>query len=326
MKYTTLLLFSVSLFVTSTFAASDFDMNGLEALLKDTTTKTGTGTSATWGINLHKSANKVLDQAAGDTWKYAGAEKTETADIMADGLTIKTTEIMYNGKSVEKYRVYYAESSLASIQDTSKIKDMIVSPSDKKDSMVNLKLTGLKADTMYYIVVAPVDPTNPSAEPLSMISDEINARTAKVTWMANADKNPSAVQGFENVSYDYKGNTVTLTWSPMSTASNVDVQVRHQSETSYKKVGSAKGSVGMMKFDVTKSGNYFLKLTATDANGAMIGKEHIQTVKVDSVDAPQDKPVVQTAPKVGPASNMLFGIGFFALLLYVVYRFRRIEA
>jgi hypothetical protein len=304
-----LLLLAMSLVSLSVFAAED-PFADLEKLIGE-------------GNTGHNAANKVLDQATNDKWKYAAAEKIESTNIMNDGFTVKTTEILYNGASVEKYRVYYAESSLSTITDTSKIKDIILTATEKKDNMVSLKLTGLKENTTYFVVVSPVDPTNPSAEALSMISDEISVKTTAPTAAAPA----TAAAGLENVSYTYKDNTVTLTWSPLANNSNVDVQVRHQSETAYKKVGTAKGSAGKLSFDVTKSGNYFLKMSATDGNGAVIGKEHIQTVKVDSVNAPAaDKPIVQTAPKVGPASNLLYGVAFFALLFYVVYRFRRIEA
>lgn len=303
------LLLLVTTFLSLSVFAADDPFADLEKLIGDSSTG-------------HNAANKVLDQASNDKWKYAGTEKIESSDITTDGFTIKTTEVLYNGASVEKYRVYYAENSLSTITDTSKIKDEILAPINKKDGMVHLRISNLKADTTYFVVVSPVDPTNPSAEALSMISDEISIRTTTATPTAAAN----TANGLENVSYTYKDNTVTLTWSPLAANSNVDVQVRHQSETAYKKVGTAKGNNGKLSFDVTKSGNYFLKMSAMDGNGTMIGKEHIQTVKVDSVNAPADKPVVQTAPKVGPASNMLFGIGFFALLFYVVYRMRRIEA
>ncbi len=302
-----LLLFIATLISFSVLAADD-PFADLEKLIGD-------------GSTGHNSADKVLDQASTDKRKYAGSEKIQSSDIMNDNIVIKTTEVLYNGTSVEKYRIYYAESSLSTITDTSKIKDVIVTPTEKKDGMVSLKLTGLKENTTYFVVVSPVDPTNPSAEALSMISDEISFKTNTSTTVVN-----TASAGLENVSYTYKDNTVTLTWTPLVSSSTVDVQVRHQSETSYKKVGTVKGSTGKLSFDVSKSGNYFLKMSATDGNGTMIGKEHIQTVKVDSINAPADKPIVQTAPKVGPTSNMLFGIAIFSLLFYVVFRMRKIEA
>jgi hypothetical protein len=168
-----LLLFVASFLALSVFAADD-PFADLEKLIGEDS-------------KGHNAANKVLDEATKNNWKYAGPEKIESSMVLADAVTIKTTEVLYNGASVEKYRVYYAESSLSTITDTSKIKDIILTPTEKKDGMVSLKLSGLKENTTYFVVVSPVDPTNPSAEALSMISDEISVKTTTNTPAPSAN-------------------------------------------------------------------------------------------------------------------------------------------
>jgi hypothetical protein len=64
-------------------------------------------------------------------------------------------------------------------------------------------------------------------------------------------------------------------------------------------------------------------MRALDTQGNLIGKEHIQTVKVDGVQAPAQP--VQTAPQVGPTTDLIIGLMIFAAIIYLVYRFRRIE-
>lgn len=301
--------------VSFVFATED-PFADLDKLIEDAGAKT-------WASTTHNSANKILDEASNEERKYAWVEKIEAWDIQNNSITIKTTEVLYANKAVNEYRVYFAESSLATIQDTSKIQDNIIKPTESKDGMVSLILNGLKENTTYYIVVSPVNPTNPSAEALSMISDEINVKTTSST---NTSWTPTTIS-IENVAYTYTDNTVTITWTPLASDTTIDVQMRHQSETSYKKVGTVKWSIGKMSFDVTKAWNYFLKMSVSDSSGNMIGKEHIQTIKVDSIQTPKpSEPVVQTAPKVWPTSNLFFWIGLFSLLLYIVYRFRKIEA
>lgn len=64
-------------------------------------------------------------------------------------------------------------------------------------------------------------------------------------------------------------------------------------------------------------------MIALNGQGEVVGKEHIQTVKIEEVEAPAEP--VETAPQVGPASDMIIGLLVFAMMIYFVYRFRRIE-
>ncbi|MDP2670184.1 MAG: hypothetical protein Q8O99_04420 [bacterium] len=175
---------------------------------------------------------------------------------------------------------------------------------------------GLSTNQTYYVVVAPVHPTDPTQEPLSFISDEVMFTTQQEV-AAPTEK------VFENVSYTYKDSMVTLTWTPSSAAENADIQIRHQSEATYTKVGTPAISDGKFSFSVSKSGTYFLKMTGLDANGSSVGQEHIQTVKIDEVEKPTE--TVQTAPQVGPTTNIMIGLLVFGVLAYFVSRFRRIE-
>jgi hypothetical protein len=82
---------------------------------------------------------------------------------------------------------------------------------------------------------------------------------------------------------------------------------------------------GKFNFSVDKSGNYFLKMVGLNNNWQSVGKEHIQTVKIEEVAAPNPERPVEVAPSVGPATDMIVGLLAFAFVMYFVYRFRRIE-
>ena len=64
-------------------------------------------------------------------------------------------------------------------------------------------------------------------------------------------------------------------------------------------------------------------MIALDGQGNPTGKEHIQTVKIGEVKAPE-KPV-EVAPQVWPTTNIIVGLMIFAFMFYFVYRFRKIE-
>ena len=263
----------------------------------------------------HDSAEEILDQIEDDKWAYAGAESIELVEAGTDQAEIKTTKVLYDGTPVTRYRIYFSDSTLAT-QEFDKIQDVIVDATDDAEDTEKVVLTlgDLTADTTYYIVVAPVHPTDETIEPLTMITEELSFKTDTQATDPNAKM-------FENVSYTYSDNTVTLTWTPTGSATTAEVHIRHQGDASYTKVGSPKHADGKFVFTVTKSGNYFLKLIALDSAGAPVGKEHVQTIKIDEVTEPE----VQTTPQVGPTTDAILAIMILAVIAYLVFRFRRIE-
>lgn len=229
-----------------------------------------------------------------DKWAYAGAEKIEVKDVTTTGAKIMTTEVKYDGVAVKQYKIYYSDKTLATVQDFSKITQVVVDVKDSANGMVTLEFMKLDPNKTYYIVVAPVHPTDPTQEPLSFISDEVMFTTQQELVAAAVDTTTTKV--FENVSYTYKDSLVTLTWTPSSAAKKSEVHLRHSSESAYTKVGSPMVNDGKFSFTVSKAGTYFLKMVAMDDAGNPVGQEHIQTVKIDEVQQPAQ--AVQAAPKV----------------------------
>ena len=271
----------------------------------------------TSGEAEHQAAENILDDLEDEQWGWAGPEQIVADSIESDHIIIKTTQITYDDAPVAAYKIYYSDRTLATFQDYDKIQDMVVSPERTEWNIVYLRLSWLSPEQTYYVVVAPVHPTDPTVEPLTMISDEITFTTKKQA-VSTTEK------VFNNVSYTYKDGMVNLTWAGSNDAEQAEIHLRHQSEGAYTKIGTSKMSGGSFNFSVDKSGNYFLKMIAMNGEGEVVGKEHIQTVKIEEVEVPTEN-VIETAPKVGPASDMLIGLLVFAMMIYFVYRFRRIE-
>lgn len=276
----------------------------------------------------HNAAQNLnaLDDLDEDKWSYAAAEAISVTDIQCDMVTVKTTQVRYDGNPVSKYKVYYSNNPLATLANFDAIKDVDLSPTKTENNMVFLDLKGLDESKQYYIVVAPVHPTDPTADPLSMISEETRVTTKRCPAPTNTAAGNTSDKVFNNVSYTYEDGMVKLTWSPAGNATTAQIELRHQSEGSYTKVGSPAVQSGTFQFAVEKSGNYFLKMTPLNNAGSVAGKEHIQTVKITEVTQPtEEEVIVQKAPQVGPKENIMVGLIAFAVVFYFIYRFRRIE-
>ncbi len=229
-----------------------------------------------------------------------------------------TTQVTYQGVPVTKYKVYYSDKTLATVQDFDKITDMVLDVVSTEGTMVTLNFNNLTPNKTYYVVVAPVHPSDDTQEPLSFISDEVMFTTQQEVVA------PAPTQKiFENVSYTYKDSLVTLTWTPSSAADKAQIDLRHQSEAAYTKIGSPMVNDGTFSFTVSKPGTFFLKMSAMDAAGTAVGQEHIQTVKIDEVQQPEQ--VVQAAPKVGPTTNLMIALMLFSVVVYAGVKFRKAE-
>lgn len=228
-----------------------------------------------------------------DKWSYSADESISVEEITSDSAIIKATEVLYDNAPVTKYKVYVSNNRLVSIQDYSTIEDRVLMPEKVENRMVYLKLDNLDSEKTYYVIVSPVHPTDPTLESLTMISEEVSFTTKKPAPT-------SSTKVFTKVSYTYKDGKVTLTWTPSTVAEKAEVSIRYKdnNETSYVKVGTPSLDKGSFSFSVDKPGSYFLKMTALDGQGNMIGQEHIQTVKIDEIKKQPVEEVVKDAPKV----------------------------
>lgn len=273
----------------------------------------------TTAAEQHQAAEDILDAMDEDTWAYSWEEKIEVKDVTSTGATIVTTQVTYNGTPVTKYKIYYSDKTLATVEDFEKITDVVVDVDSTEGTNVLLKFEDLTPNKTYYVVVVPVHPTDVTQEPLSFISEEVMF-TTKEEIVATAPTQ-EIQKVFENVSYTYKDSLVTVTWTPSSVAEKTQIELRHQSEAAYTKVWSPLVSAGTFSFTVSKPGTYFLKMSAVNADGTAVGQEHIQTIKIDEVQQPEE--VVQAAPKVWPETDLMIAIMLFSVIVYAGVKFRK---
>lgn len=266
----------------------------------------------------HDAAEDILDSIEGDNWTFAWPQKIEVMDIKDMMASINTTEVLYDGASVNKYNIFYSESTLSDVSNFDAIQSMEVSVNERKNWMVMLTLDNLNPETKYYVTVTPVHPTDPTADGLKMTSSEVT-----FTTMASTPVVTPTTKVFEDVSFTQNKNTLTVTWTPTDIVENWVLQVRHKDDGDYTKVGTVGMSSGSYTFTVNKSGSYFLKLHWISDNGDTLWQEQVQNIKVESFEAPEAP--VQAAPQVGPTTDLIMMLFILAWLVYGIYRFRRVE-
>lgn len=293
----------------------------------------------------HDSAEEILDMMDDDQRAYVTDVSVQVDNIQQSSADIITTKATYEWQDVQEYRVYYSEKTLSS-QKLDLIEDKVIEAKEIPwdDENIQLTLTDLKPDTMYYVVISPIHPTDPTNEPLTMVTDEISFRTqwemqqpTPASW--NEDDNTQQPQQpvetswpwpneriFNNVSYTNTDNSVTLKWNnSIQWVQRVEVHLRHQWESTYTNIWTPQFWAGTFTFNVDKSGNFFLKLRWLNENNQSVWREHIQTVKIDSIQQPvqNPEPVVVNPPKVWPATDLMIWVMIMWVLIYLANRFRR---
>ena len=164
------------------------------------------------------------------------------------------------------------------------------------------------------------------------------AKTKSIT--ATTDKLHGAGEiAIENISYtfDDKGN-YTVTWTPLVGTTKVDVYIKNNDvDQDYTKFQTVNGSVGSVTVTLTSKGNYSVKMIPVDDLSTPLGKEYVQTIKVEgpvptattpNAPAPTPTPNAPTPTatenvKVWPTTNILIAIMIVMSLVYSVYRFRK---
>lgn len=280
----------------------------------------------------HDAAEDILNLFGSD-FNYAWPEVIEVplATIEDTSVVIKTTQILYNDEPINQYRVYYSTNTIANFLDVDDLREVDLNIQSTRDNMVELKLEWLNPSTEYFLIVAPVDPTDAQADPLELISDEVTFQTKATTPVIAPTSEPTSPMEswpaanwmyVDDVSYTYADNKATVTWTAKSEASTVALSIKRSNSTTYTKLADVPATAWKYTFTVQEGGLHLLKIETKNANWEVFGKEQIESIKIDVVE--EDAPVM-TAPQVGPAQNLLYGLIIFAMLVWVWYNFRKQE-
>lgn len=276
------------------------------------------------GDNEHNAAEDILDALGGD-YEYAGPEVIEVplATITVDSAMIKTTQILYEGTPIDMYRVYYSTNTIADFLDVSDLKEVDLNIESTLANTVELKLEGLMEATTYYLIVAPVDPNDATADPLDLISDEVQFTTKATAPVVEDSVETDDFDGMyvNDISYTYIDNKVTVTWNAMSEVQTVWLSIKMADASTYAKLADVPATAGQYTFTVQEAWLHLLKVETKNLNGEVFGKEQIQSIKVDEVLEAE----IWVAPPVGPATNMMIAIVLLAMLSGYVYQYRKVE-
>lgn len=267
----------------------------LDAAVQDSTTS-GTTTVApapTTGVDL--------------SWGYKATDVV-TVSEQGEGYVVLNVPAVKdaNGQTVMIYKALYSTNSLAQSFDALSVTEKTFTFDTITGDTVSLKLDQLNTGT-YYVVVNPMNKDNVDGEP-----------TKEFSFVVEKGHGAAEVK-LGNVTYTQTGSTVSMKWTPVAGADKVEVFVRSSSETDFKKLGNVAMNDAAYSLTVASTGDYYVKLLPVDGMGNPVGPEVIQTVKIEKIETPTDKPV----PQVGPATNILLAILFFAIVAYFGLRYAR---
>lgn len=264
----------------------------------------------------HNAAEDILDA---ESWKFLGDPRIEIRAIEEDSVTIATRVVTYDDVAVKQYKIYYSETPLSdALENFDQImsKDAIVVKTE--NNMAEIILDGLTEDKKYYVLVAPIHPTDPTADVLEMISSEAQFKTKAGGPVINTN-----TRVFESVSYKQEGNTISVTWTPTTIVEKGLLSIKHANEDDYMPLATVMMNQGQYSFTVTEDGTHYLLLHGVDDDGTVLWQEQVSSIKVEAFEQPEE-PVV-SAPQVGPTTDLIMALLVFGFMVYIVYRFRRVE-
>ena len=271
----------------------------------------------------HNAAEDVLDLIANEidsVWMNADGANAMIAPVSVDttSVQIEFSQVTYEGAPIAQYKVYYGENAVGSDTGFDGLDSVVVSPMSRTDATATtemIEITGLTAETTYYMYVVPVDPIT-NEDYIDLLTDEVIVTTG------SAEAPASDAMIIDALSYTQSNNEVTVTWEgSLADAAEITLMLRHSDETEYTTLGTKAFDANSHTFTVTKEGTYFLKAQAIDENGENVGAERIQTLKVTAFTMPTAP--VEAVPQVGPATNLLFALLAFASVAYLGFRVRK---
>ena len=167
------------------------------------------------------------------------------------------------------------------------------------------------------------------------IFGNLDAAKTTATTAATNKLHGAGEIAIENISYtfDDKSN-YTVTWTALVGTTKVDVYIKNNDvDQDYTKFQTVNGSVGSVMVTLTSKGNYSIKMIPVDDLSTPLGKEYVQTIKVEGANiapnAPASTPTAPAIPtaaenvKVWPGTNILIAMMIVISLVYSIYRFRK---
>ena len=279
----------------------------------------------------HNAAEEILGFIG--SFEYAWPEVIDVplSTIEDTSVVIRTTQILYDDEPIEQYRVYYSTNTIADFLELNDLQEVDLEVENTIGTIVELSLDNLMPETTYYLIVSPVDPTDSEADPLDIISEEIQFTTLATVVVPDtpmpteANESGPSDNGMyvEDVSYTYNDNKATVTWTAKSEASTVWLSIKKSDSTEYMKLADVPASAWRYTFTVQEPGLHLLKVETKNANWEVFGKEQIQSIKIDAVEAPAAP--VESAPAVWPTQNLLLAVLITAILAGFGYNYRRQE-
>lgn len=276
-----------------------------------------------------------------DFWFSGTSGEIIVKEKTNNSITLTLPTIKKDTVTILSYEVNYGTKSITSM-DFSANKTTWFTFSQITWNTFDITLTWLQNNTLYYIMITPKDSDglawNSSKEITVMLwnwsaSSTNTAANSSTWWSKNKTMHSSAANmSLANITHTQNKGLVTLSWTPVAGASNIELSIQKPGQKTFNTLESVLMSDGLYEFTVPAGGTYIVKFTPIDASGQPSWTEYKYTLKVNdfktttSQDKDSEKTNVDKEPnvdnidkvKVWPTTNITIVI-IASLLIYLVF-------
>lgn len=268
---------------------------------------------------------------------YTTGIKLTIQEKWTNYIVVQSPIIKKDSMIIKQYTVTYSEKSIDQL-DLAVTKDtgFTFTGSDLTGTTLSFKIWELDPTKTYYLIITPKDSSNVSGEPSEQISFKLSDALENTNSAARGPSqmhSAAADMSLANISHTLSWNTVTLTWTPQSSAPSIELFLRHVNDSTFRSLGKVAMGDGQYQFQTTREGSHFVRFIPLNSTGQPDGKEFIYTVKVTQLASAWDQPESGqgTTPrqdmgkiKVWPTTNIIIVL-IGALIIYSMYRLRKMR-
>ena len=253
------------------------------------------------------------------------------------------------GEYVQNYRVTYAPhlmedlaiATAQSLLDSVETVEFTIKSGDRDVMMPIGIYEGLEANTTYYAIVTPIDSWdefgtsseqicfNLSEQKYEMgdacltFEEKLHPVLSVPTEHSSAWEVPSLQEHaaaktdmtLANVTHTVNNNTVTLRWTAVDGAEEVDIFVFNIQQEKYIRVATVRMTNERYDYVMTWDGEHIFRFVPLDG-----GKEIVYNMNAMRAEEKETPPVIEKIPETGPVENTLI-ILVLSLLAYGGYKY-----
>ena len=272
-------------------------------------------------------------------------------EITTSTITLKSPIILDAfGDNTPSYIITYSPYLLENLAQTSnqtilnevKSKEIELKSWDKEIILLLWTQDGLDKDTIYYATVTPQNYWDDFGVSSEQICFKLSAEEYEIgdacstfknkfnvvqTTALNTTNDTHSAAGstdmtLANVTHTINNNTVTLRWTAIAGADQVDIFLFNTSQEKFVRLGTARMSDERFDYTMTWDGEHIFRFVPLDGGKEIVYNINaMRTQEKETTPTPTPTPpVIEKVPQTGPVENTI-AILIISLLVYRGYRY-----